>query len=434
MGIRLVHLVWAILALSLDGSAAPVAAESPPPPAEPAGDLTLASAVELALSRSPRLAALARESEAREAEAEQAGVRPNPELSAELENVLGSGPFSSFGSAEATIALSQAVELGGKRGKRREAGAAGARLAASDHEIERVVLGAETTRRFVGVLSAQERVALAEELVGIFESTLADVSRRVDAGGASPVERSRARVELETSRIDLDQRRRVLLAERQRLAAMWGSSSPQFARAVGDMEALAPPPEWSDVLLLVEESPELRRRQVELELRRATLALERARGVPDLTVGAGARWLEETGDGALLFGLGLPLPVFDRNRAGARAAETRIAQADAERGATAIALEAAVARAYQELAASHSEANALRDEVLPEAERAFTTARDAYRQGLLRLTDVLDTERTLFELRGRRVDALARYHAAVADLEALLGAPLAQATTTEDDR
>jgi cobalt-zinc-cadmium efflux system outer membrane protein len=92
-----------------------------------------------------------------------------------------------------------------------------------------------------------------------------------------------------------------------------------------------------------------------------------------------------------------------------------------------------LAGAYQELAASHAEATALRDGILPEAERAFTAARDAFRQGLLRLTDVLDTERTLFELRGRQVDALARYHAAVADMEALLGGPLA-APTPGDER
>jgi cobalt-zinc-cadmium efflux system outer membrane protein len=199
------------------------------------------------------------------------------------------------------------------------------------------------------------------------------------------------------------------------------------------MQAVAAPPEWSAVLPRIQDSPVLRRWQVELELRQAALALERARGVPDLTVGTGARWLEGPGDGAFLFGLGLPLPVFDRNRPAARAAETRIAQANAERSAETIAVEAALARAYQELAAAYAEATALRDGILPEAERAFTAARDAFRQGLLRLTDVLDTERTLFELGGRQVDALARYHAAIADMEALLGAPLA-APAKENDR
>jgi outer membrane protein TolC len=42
----------------------------------------------------------------------------------------------------------------------------------------------------------------------------------------------------------------------------------------------------------------------------------------------------------------------------------------------------------------------------------------------LRLTDVLDAERSLFELRGRYVDALARYHESFADIEGLLGSSL----------
>jgi cobalt-zinc-cadmium efflux system outer membrane protein len=76
----------------------------------------------------------------------------------------------------------------------------------------------------------------------------------------------------------------------------------------------------------------------------------------------------------------------------------------------------------------------LRDRILPEAEAAFTNQREAYRLGSARLTDVLDTERTLFELRDRYVDALARHHVATADLERLLGRSVDDLHGTGGDR
>ena len=42
------------------------------------------------------------------------------------------------------------------------------------------------------------------------------------------------------------------------------------------------------------------------------------------------------------------------------------------------------------------------------------------------LTDVLDTQRTSFRLKSRYVSALARYHTAVAEVQGLVGEPIAE--------
>jgi cobalt-zinc-cadmium efflux system outer membrane protein len=412
---------------------APAAVDTAAAFEEPGGQLTLGDALTAALINSPRLSAFSWETRAREAESIQAGVRPNPEVAAELENVFGSGDFHGVESAEATLALSQAIELGGKRGKRRRVADLDRDLSAWDYEIERVLVLAETTRRFVDALTVQEHIALAEELVGVAESTLEAVSRRVEAGAELPVETSRARVELEASRVDLDQLRRTLVVARQQLAATWGSPAPRFSEAVGDLGAVSTPPDWSALQSRIDASPELRRWVAEIERREALRALELARGIPDVSLGAGLRFFGETDDRAVVLGLGLPLPVFDRNRGASHAAELRIRRGEAERRAAAIGIETALASAYKDLAAALAEATALRTGILPEAEQAFATAREAYRGGRLRLTDVLDTERTLFELRGRTVDALARYHIAKADAEQLLGASLDQTAPSGND-
>ncbi|HET9235158.1 MAG TPA: TolC family protein [Candidatus Eisenbacteria bacterium] len=396
-------------------------------------DLTLEAATQLVLAKNPSLVALNWEVQAKEAEMRQAGSRPNPELTAELENALGSGNFDGLESSETTVGITQALELGGKRGKRRDAADAAAKLTQSERTARRLAVLRETQRRFTTVLAAQEHVAAAEDLVDILESTLEDVSRRVAAGGASPVEESRARVALQSGRVDLDRVRRTLVWERQRLAALWGTSTPDFLRARGDLGAIKAPPEWAALASRVPSSPELRQRELEVDLRRASLAVERSLGIPNVSVGAGMRWLNASDDRAFVFGVGLPLPLFDRNQSAALAAAKRVSKSEAELAAAKVELETELARAYQEVSAAHAEAVSLRDLIIPEAEKAFTTSREAFRQGLLRLTDVLDTERTLFELKDRHVDSLTRYHNRVADLEELLGGPL-ESAIEEDEK
>ena len=80
-------------------------------------------------------------------------------LSAEVENVLGTGSISKFNDLEATLSLGTTLELGGKRAKR---------TAVADRERERLEIElqaarldvfADVAKRFLDVLHAQEDLA-----------------------------------------------------------------------------------------------------------------------------------------------------------------------------------------------------------------------------------------------------------------------------------
>src|SRR5690606_25589212 len=62
----------------------------------------------------PRVAAPRAEAEATRALIGQAHLRPNPELSLEIENVAGTGLFSGLNATEYTLSVGQQLELGGK--------------------------------------------------------------------------------------------------------------------------------------------------------------------------------------------------------------------------------------------------------------------------------------------------------------------------------
>lgn len=390
---------------------------------EPEGDLTLADALALALMRSPDLAVFSWEVRAREARELQAGLRPNPVIALEVEN-LGAGAVSGLDGAETTVSLSQLVELGGKRAKRGRLAAVERHLAMWDYETRRLDVLTRVTNTFVDLLAAQERLWLAEELVELDQEILADVSRRVQAGAVSPVEETRARVELSTCRLDRSAAEREVLELRVRLAALWGNPDPGFARAAGSLEHHAPPPDRQAVLEHSVQGPDVARWEAERRRREADLALQRALGVPDIDVGAGVRRLGESSEVGLVLGLSVPLPVFDRNQGARREASVRLARAREEERSHRVQARADLAVAYEALTGAHQEITSLEREVLPEAAKALATARDAHGRGLFRFTDFLDTQRTLFELRGRRFDALARYHRAAAQIERLTGRPL----------
>ncbi len=162
----------------------------------------------------------------------------------------------------------------------------------------------------------------------------------------------------------------------------------------------------------------------ELAERQARLSLAEAMRLPDPTVRFAGRHFSDSDDVAFVVGVSIPLPLFDRNQGGSLAAARDVETARASRDSAELAVRAALAQSYQELAAAFVQAMALQQDALPAAQEAFDGTREGYRRGTFRYLDVLDAQRTLYDLRGRELAALATYHRARADIERLLGEPI----------
>jgi outer membrane protein, heavy metal efflux system len=276
----------------------------------------------------------------------------------------------------------------------------------------------------VEVLSAQERLALNTDLVRLAERVIQTVAERVRAGKVAPVEETKARVALSTSRIALERAARELDAARKRLAATWGSSTPSFERVEGALERLAAIPSAAQLAQRIGQNPDIARWVVEMTQRQAAVALEDARGIPNVSAGGALRRLSETCDTALVFQLAIPLVLFDRNQGARLEARYRLAKAGEERRAAEVRVQTELAATYAALSAAFTEATRLRAEVLPGARSAFEAANEGYRQGKFGFLEVLDAQRTLFEARSQYIEALAAYHQTEAEIERLIGEPL----------
>jgi cobalt-zinc-cadmium efflux system outer membrane protein len=405
---------------------APASPSEPLPDAaaEPTGALRLGDALAAALLRNPELAADAYEIRAREAALVQAGARPNPTLSLELEDFAGSGEFSGLDSAQTTLLLGQLIELGGKRAARVDVAAADRDLAAWDYEVRRIDVLVRTADAFVDVLAAQERLRLADETVALARSMQHVASARLRAGIASPAEEIRAGVQVDVAEVEREHTEHELSTARQALAASWAGEEPRFERAEGALDRLPVVPSATDLAQRLQASPSVARWQAELAQRDALRARAMSGRVPDVTFFAGPRRLSGPEDTALVAGVSLPLPLWNRNRGGIAEAEHRVAKLAAEARAARIRSVTDLANARVGLQASSEEAQLLRTRVLPGTERAVEALRRGYEAGRFAQIEVLDAERARLAAREQYLRALVEAHHSAQEIERLTGVPL----------
>lgn len=399
-------------------------ATSAPAPAHPTGVLPLRDALAAALLGNPLLAARSYEVRAREAAVLQAGRLPNPTLSTEVEDLFGSDELSGVRESQTTIQLGQLLELGGKRAARVRLATARRRLAGFDYETARIAVFTETTDAFVEVLAAQERLRLADEALVVARSVHDVAERRVSAGLASPAEEIRARVAVDAAGVEREHADHELENARTTLAGSWGGTEARFERAEGDLADLPAPPALAELERRALESPPLARWAAELESRDAALARERSQRIPDVTLAAGPRYRAGLDETALVVGMSLPLPVWDRNRDAIVEARHRRARAARERRAAEVRVAAAVRTALTSLRASTEEARMLEERVLPGIDRALAVLRRGYERGRHSQLEVLESARTRLAAREQRLRALVEAHHAALRLERLTGVPL----------
>jgi cobalt-zinc-cadmium efflux system outer membrane protein len=210
------------------------------------------------------------------------------------------------------------------------------------------------------------------------------------------------------------------------LASAWGGKDPDFERVEGELDVVEPIPPYESVIHRIEKNPDLERWVTELERRRALLELERARRTPDLTLSGGFQRIRQDDQNVWTVGLGIPLPIFDRNQGGVREANALVEKANEESRLAQATVRRQLADEYASLSASHREATTLRIEVLPRADQAYGAAKAGYEQGKFNYLDVLDAQRTLFEVRGQYIASLTGYHLARASVERLIGESLSE--------
>lgn len=402
------------------------------------------SAVFARLAQGPRALAVSAEQQALDHLEGQAGRRPNPELGVELEDFTGSGPYSAFGQSQATVTVSQRIELGDLRKRRtdvahREAVEGGRR---GEQDLLRAKVAAKGA--VIALLTARRRGEISAEGERLAREVVAATTARRDAGLGTEADIERARLAVAASELEESRTAREEVVARQRLASLWGGEGdeascieiglpdPGEKRADAEPHDGRPGPDSTAVAIA----------EAEVETRRAELALAHAEAKPNLELGAGLRHLAGPGEVSVVAGARVELPLFDRNTGNISAAERKLFAAQQKAAAIGNEERARAARLRGDVEAAADRARRLSTSMIPAAERAFHALSKTWRSGAGSSLEVLDARRVLVELRLEHVDALADYHRSLVLLEGALGSvspvfstalPTANATVARED-
>ena len=387
------------------------------------GSITLADALARTLRGSPELAAYSYELRAAEARILQAGLRPNPEATYDLENPTGSGPYRSADQMENTLTLSQLIELGGKRPARVSEAEAGRALVEWEYQMKRVEVLRATTLAFIDALAAQRRMVLAEEVVKVSDEAVTLTEQRVGVGKVSAVEAIRAKVAVSSARIEVEQARRDIATARGNLAAQWGARDADFGVVRGDLDQHKYAPSLHTLRQRLLGNPDLARWTAEREKREAALAKEQTLARPDITLMAGPRAIGKGEDATFVAGFSIPLPISNRNQGNIAEARANLAKLGEEKRAAEARAFAALNEAFQKLTGAAREIAILEESVIPGAQDAEKQLNDGYAAGRFTQFEVLDARRTLNTARAQQVRALADFQKARADIDALTAQP-----------
>lgn len=385
-------------------------------PAEPAGPLSLEAALDLARAANPELSAATNELRAVEGALIQAGLRPNPDISASVEDTQNRATRTT------TFQIGQMLELGGKRAARVATAERGRDVADADLAARRLEVRAAVVGLFFDVLVAQERLQQTDDLVALAQRASLAAARRVAAGKVSPVEETKARVAEAAARIELNQAHADLVTARKRLAATWGSAQPRFTQAEGRTDALPVLLEDDALARRLETAPALRRWHHEVDRLVAQAELEKAKRVPNVTVSGGAKQVEELGRTQAVVGLSIPFPVFDRNQGNVLEALRRADKARDELRAAELRLGADATQNQARLKALLADVRTLQQEILPGSRSAYDAATKGFELGKFSFLEVLDAQRTFFQARAQYLKSLSDAHRTAAELERVLGA------------
>lgn len=381
---------------------------------EPPTELTLDEALNLALAKNPSLSAARYLAISSEGTVSQAGVIPNPVLSFEIEDT------SRKPTRTTTSTLSIPIELGGKRSARIVAAELTRDIARSDLQGARADVRSRTISAFFDVLIAQERVTLTTSAVDIAGDALRVTAQRVAAGKVAPLEENRAQVEVANAQLEQNEAHSALKVARQRLSALWGNSSPVFTQAKGDVDALPTRPALDDLAVAIGDSPLVESARLDIERSRAQIQVERSKRYPDIELSVGVARNNELGRNQTIVGVAIPLPLFNRNQGNLYEASMLAYKSRDDYRELKTRLMVELQQAANAFDISKAAAGKLNTVVLPTANRAYETARKGFTAGKFGFIEVIDAQRTLFQVRTRYLTALSDSYQALAQIERIL--------------
>ena len=372
-----------------------------------AASISRQTAIEAALSRGARLAAATADTLAGAAQVAFARQWQNPTVSASYSKDIPQHHYS----------LELPLDLPYVRGPRIGSALAAQRAVRSRFVYERASVAMDADTAYTRALAARALAELSARNAHDADSLRRMAIARRDAGDASDMDVALATITAGQAANDVVADSLALHSALLDLQIIMGVTGRQVRIELADSLTAPPPaPATADgrPLGVASAADQLEAASLALRVEKRSVI-----GQPSITAGWDSG--DPTGDtkGRLpMFGVALPIPLFNRNTAAISLAQAEEARARAELSLVTVMSRTERERAEREYAAARARFE--RDEQLvAQAERVASMALTAYREGALGMASVLEARRTARDVLAQRVRDAADAWVAVAELKVL---------------
>lgn len=393
--------VRALLCFLIAVSAASIQAHGQAPDIPSA--LTLENAVRLAIDRNPILAAAKTEIQEAEGDKIAASKRLNPAFSLQFEDYPISthpGPF--FDVQEITSRIDYEIERGGRRRLRTEAASRALEAQKLSYQDQTRLMRLQVERAFFQTILAKSNLEAANLILEQVEHTISLNRVRYKEGDISALDLNRIEVEKLKFQDDVFQADLALRNSKSSLLALL--NAPDLAQdfdAIGTLPVdyrnpepgLPPQASLSELVqMALKQRPDIAARVEEHRRADTETRLQRALRSPNFTVGGGYK--RNLTDNTVVFGITIPLKIFNRN-------EGEILHADAEKMRAGYLVAAVqkdvqldVQKANNAVEVNRQRVEYIKTQQLKRAEEASRVTLQSYNLGGATLIDYLDAQRT----------------------------------------
>jgi cobalt-zinc-cadmium efflux system outer membrane protein len=247
------------------------------------------------------------------------------------------------------------------------------------------------------------------------------VEARVEAGKEAAIQTQRIDILRTTAAIAAQKARGAYQASLAELAALLNRPPDSLRLQAGWLDQVGEMPDVAPDLESLAMNPKYALISAAIRRAQASVAVATSAAVPDPTLRAGFRRYNDNDSSALVVGLSVPIPVFDRNRGAILEAQQLLIRAEAEQEAARLEILGDLAKSRTAALTAYQQVQTLKSTVEPAANRALSAARDGYQTGKFDFLNLLDAQRTRFEIEEQLAGALEDYHLARIALTSLVG-------------
>jgi cobalt-zinc-cadmium efflux system outer membrane protein len=335
------------------------------------------------------------------------GLMSNPVFSVEVDGIGGS---TCDDDRQITYALTQLIELGGKRCKRQN-------LAL--HKVQRAELLNDillkrqlnkVRKNFVKTAFYQEQVELHERMLALKQELYANVKEKIAHGKIAALQEIKAKKCVNLAELELKNLTNALAQAKRELAILWGETDCENVD-FPYYDVYGEPP-----CLNVEQCPELKLAFWETSRARSEYDLAQSLKIPDISVTGGYSQALNNRGNSLMFEVDIPIPIFNHGQTEVRRACLEVQKMDKLYADIVVRLEIERKKRQEAFETLKLKAEGWQ-EVAVMARKLRDSIEESYTCGKASREDVLQTLLESYEAEEELLNALLELHEAHADLE-----------------